>query len=157
MIALLDNTVISNFSFIRRSDLVQIALGGAVATVQAAFTEYIRGVQLNRLPLCNWDWLPLLDLTAPEVALAVKLASDLGSGEASCIACAALRHLRVYTDDRDARRVALELHVPVSGTIGILMLLVEGNNLSESEADRYLLQMIACGYRSPLRSLAELR
>lgn len=60
MIALLDNTVISNFSFIRRSDLVQIALGGAVATVQAAFTEYIRGVKLNRLPLCNWDWLPMI-------------------------------------------------------------------------------------------------
>lgn len=50
MIALLDNTVISNFSFVQRSDLVQAVLSDEVATVPAAMNEYKRGVQLGRLP-----------------------------------------------------------------------------------------------------------
>ncbi|HQY94333.1 MAG: hypothetical protein WAU00_10835 [Caldilinea sp.] len=157
MIALLDNTVISNFSFIRRPDFVRLALGDAVATVQAAFDEYNRGVHLNRLPACDWNWLPILELTADEASLMARFASELGLGEASCIACAVSRSLRIFTDDRDARRAALELHVPVSGTLGMLLLLVDAGILSTDEADRYLSQMIASGYRSPLKSLTELR
>lgn len=53
MIALLDNTVISNFSFIRRPDLLRLALGDSVATVQAVLDEYNQGVHLKRLPNCD--------------------------------------------------------------------------------------------------------
>lgn len=60
-----------------------------------------------------------------------KIALELGRGEASCIACAALRKLRIFTDDRDARRIALGLHVPVSGTLGVLLLLVDAGILSK--------------------------
>jgi len=74
-----------------------------------------------------------------------KIALELGRGEASCIACAALRKLRIFTDDRDARRIALGLHVPVSGTLGVLLLLVDAGILSLNEADRCLSQMIDSG------------
>ncbi len=55
MIALLDNTVISNFSFVQRPDLVQTALDNAVATVQEALAEHIKGAQLGRVPACDWS------------------------------------------------------------------------------------------------------
>ncbi len=44
MTALLDNTVMSNFSTVQRPDLVQTLLGGAVATTEQAFAELQTGI-----------------------------------------------------------------------------------------------------------------
>lgn len=49
MIALLDNTVISNFSFVQRSDLVLAALGHTAAAMQEVFAEHTRGVLADML------------------------------------------------------------------------------------------------------------
>jgi predicted nucleic acid-binding protein len=46
--------------------------------------------------------------------------------------------------------------VKVSGTLGILELLVEEGKLSIGEADAVLSRMIQGGYRSPIQSLKEL-
>ena len=157
MIALLDNTVISNFSFVQRPDLVQVALGDVAATVQEAFAEYITGVQLGRVPACDWTWLPILELTSDEYAQYAGLATNLGAGEAACIACAVSRSLRLFTDDRDARRVALQLVIPISGTLGLLLRLMDLGILTLNQADALLTEMIKCGYRSPVISLTELQ
>jgi predicted nucleic acid-binding protein len=157
MIALLDNTVISNFSFVRRPDLVQVALGHVAATVAEAFAEYVTGVQLGRVPACDWTWLPILELTSDEYARYASLGANLGAGEAACIACAASRSLRLFTDDRDARRVALQLLIPVSGTLGLLLRLIDLGILTLNQADALLTEMIECGYRSPVISLTELQ
>ena len=101
MIALLDNTVISNFSFVQRPDLVRAALDGVVATVQEVFAEHTKGVETARVPDCDWSWLPLFELTNDESTLCASLTSDLGIGEAACIACATYRALRLFTDDRE--------------------------------------------------------
>jgi len=53
MIVLLDNTVLSNFSSIRRPDLVRLALGETAATVTEAFAEYAAGVQAGKIPGCD--------------------------------------------------------------------------------------------------------
>ena len=45
MIALLDNTVLSNFSVVERADLVRLALGEDAATTQAMWDELQSGVR----------------------------------------------------------------------------------------------------------------
>ena len=53
--------------------------------------------------------------------------------------------------------MALQMNIPISGTLGLLLRLVDQDTLSEYEADALLAQMIASGYRAPVNSLAELR
>lgn len=63
-----------------------------------------------------------LTLECPESAgtvAALKLAVD--AGEAEAIALAYELSCRVILDDRKARRVALQLGIPVTGTVGLLL------------------------------------
>jgi predicted nucleic acid-binding protein len=59
----------------------------------------------------------------------------------------------VLTDDRDARKLAAQLRIPVSGTLGILLRVVQIDVVTLPEANDILLQMIAKGYRSPVQDL----
>jgi predicted nucleic acid-binding protein len=81
----------------------------------------------------------------------------LGDGEASCIAVALERGCVIFTDDRDARRYAGRRELRVSGTLGVLLLLVERKHLTVAQADACLREMIAHDYRSPVTSIAGLR
>ena len=54
-----------------------------------------------------------------------------------------------------ARRV-LRLNVPVSGTLGVLLSLVQNGDLAAPKADAILQQMMLAGYRSPITSLNEI-
>jgi predicted nucleic acid-binding protein len=66
VIALLDNTVLSNFSVVERADLVRRALGEDAATTQAVWDELQTGVRMSRLPAQDWSWLQILSLTEDE-------------------------------------------------------------------------------------------
>jgi len=156
MIALLDNTVLSNFTTIERPDLVRLALGKDAATSEAAWAELQAGIRIGKLPPQDWSWLPVLSLTEDEKPLYHLLAQRLDAGEACCLAIAATRGYRVFTDDRDARELAAEWRIPISGTLGLLMRLIDLKALSLAEGDALLARMIAAGYRSPVTSLQEL-
>ena len=156
MIALLDNTVLSNFTAIERSDLVRVALGADAATSEAAWAELQAGIRIGKLPSQSWSWLPILSLTEAETPLYHLLLERLNAGEASCLAIAAARGCRVFTDDRDARELAARWRIPISGTLGILMRLVDVKALSPAVGDALLAGMIAAGYRCPVASLQEL-
>lgn len=156
MIALLDNTVLSNFTAVGRPDLVRLALGEDAATSEAAWAELQTGIHIGKLPTQDWSWLSVLPLTEAEKPLYELFAESLNAGEASCLAIAASRGYRVFTDDRDARKLAAESKIPVSGTLGLLLRLVDLKILSLTEGDALLAQMIAAGYRSPVASLQEL-
>lgn len=82
--------------------------------------------------------------------------NTLNAGEAACLAVAARRGYRVLTDDRDAREMAQQMGIPISGTLGILLLLIEQNSLTVAQADSLLNQLIILGYRFPVASLSEL-
>ena len=156
MIALLDNTVLSNFALVYRSELIRYALGDNAATVQEVYQELLTGVQLGKVPQCDWTWLSVLQLTEAERAIYQALREHLNSGEAACLAMAANRHYVVFTDDRDARKIAVQMQVPVSGTLGLFVLLIEQGNISLSESNALLADMIRAGYRSPIKDLSEL-
>jgi predicted nucleic acid-binding protein len=156
VIALLDTTVLSNFTVVRRADLVHRALGEDAATTESVWDELQAGIRLGRLPDQDWSWLPILALEEAERVLYRLLARRLNVGEASCLAMAAGRGYRVLTDDRDARQVAALWRIPVSGTLGLLLRLIDLRVLSLNQGDDLLASMTGAGYRSPIASLQEL-
>ncbi len=56
--------------------------------------------------------LEITDLTPPEYPLYLDLARLVDDGEAATIAVAAHRNLQLATDDRKARRLCAERHIP---------------------------------------------
>ena len=156
MISLLDNTVMSNFAAIERPDLLHTAFGSRLATSQQAFDELQAGVRLGKLPSLNWSWLPVWALEEEEVPHYHRLLSRLNAGEAACLAMALIRKCRILTDDRDAREFARHLRIPLSGTLGVLVRLIDLGVLNLDGADALLSQMMMAGYRSPVTSLQDL-
>ncbi len=106
MKSLLDNTVLSNFSSIGRPDLVNLALGEVAATVEEVYAELRAGIKIGKLPDCDWSWLPVLRLSKLERARYKRLRKRLDAGEAACLAKSSIQDYWVFTDDRDARKIA---------------------------------------------------
>ena len=79
----------------------------------------------------------------------------LGRGEATGIAISKERKLTFFSDDKVARKVARDMGVKISGTIGVLKVAVEEGRISVEEADEVLHRMVKGGYRSPIRSIRE--
>ena len=156
MILLLDNTVLSNFALVGHIDLLPKVLGAKVATTPHVMGEFDDGVSRGRLPKTNFDWLELITLEAEEEIHLQKLLARVNVGEASCLAVASYRNGRFLTDDRDARKLAALLQIPISGTLGILQRLVKRQTLSFADANQILADMISKGYRSPVQTLDEL-
>jgi predicted nucleic acid-binding protein len=154
-VILLDTTVLSNFAHIEGLDLLRLALPDAATTPQVV-TELERGIASGHLPACDLEWLEVVQLTSSEEARLTHVRLILGDGEASCIAVALGRKGSLFSDDLDARRYARRQGIRVSGTLGVLSLLVEEGHLTVAEADDCLQGMIAHGYRSPVRSLLNL-
>ena len=85
-----------------------------------------------------------------------NMIAHLGKGEASCIAAAKVSKAIVVTDDRAARQQCHNLHVPFTGTIGILKACVIDGTIKLNQADIYLDKMIKHGFYSPVRSISEI-
>jgi predicted nucleic acid-binding protein len=85
-----------------------------------------------------------------------RLLTKLNAGESACLAMALIRKCRILTDDRDARVFARHLKIPLSGTLGVLVHLVDVGSLDVDDADVLLSQMMSAGYRSPVASLRKL-
>jgi len=155
MTVLLDNTVLSNFSIVCRPNLVRLALVEQVGATEQALQEMREGVAIGKIPSCDWDWLARVSLTPLEQVQFEMFHEYLGAGEASSLAVARQRGYRLATDDKDARRLAQQLGISLTGTIGILGILVKNGELSLIEGNRLLLEMVAAGYRSPVTTLEE--
>jgi predicted nucleic acid-binding protein len=154
--SVIDTTVLSNFAHARRSDLLQAALGADAFTTPAVMAEFHAGEERRLVPVCDWHWLPVLELTPDEIKLAAQLRQQLGAGEAQCLAVAVSRGITFLSDDFAARRMASQHGVRVSGTLGVLLHLVQTGELALAEADDLLLTFVTHGYRSPVASLRQL-
>jgi predicted nucleic acid-binding protein len=95
-------------------------------------------------------------LAAGEREVYRELLRILGSGEASCIACAKARGGVVVTDDKTARDCCAERGVAFTGTIGILKACALDGTLSPGAADAVLQAMIDAGYYSPVTRISGL-
>jgi len=153
---LLDNTVLSNFALVNRIELLTKALGSQIATTPQVIDEFNVGVAKGRLPETKLDWLEVINLESEEETLFHELLIRVNAGEAACVSVASQRNGRILTDDRDARKLAAQLKIPVSGTLGILLRLVQIEALTLSEANEILGLMVTSGYRSPVEKLEDL-
>jgi predicted nucleic acid-binding protein len=156
MIVLLDNTVLSNFALVESLDLLARAVVPHAATTGHVIREFEAGIVTRRLAPAELGWLPQLTLSSEEQRAYERLAQRLNAGEASCLAVAGSRSGKVLTDDRDARIVAGRLGIPISGTLGVLVQLIEIQEVDLQSADRLLARMISEGYYAPFHSLREL-
>ncbi|MCC7355614.1 MAG: DUF3368 domain-containing protein [Anaerolineae bacterium] len=154
--SLLDTTVLSNSAHVQGPGLIRQALGKNAATTPLVMTELRDGVSLGLVPPCDWSWLQILEPTLEERTLAAALSLQLDFGEAECLAVAQSRRCLFLSDDLAARRLAMGRGVKVSGTIGVLLLLVKRGELPVGDADDLLASMVTHGYRSPVSSLADL-
>jgi predicted nucleic acid-binding protein len=153
---LVNATVLSNFGAVGAMELLREAVEGKGGTTQEVWEEYQRGVELGRLPPTCLDWLPRLVMNEEERRTFEGLCQRLGKGEASCIAVAFHRGFTVATDDRDARRIAQQMGLKVTGTLGILVHLVRAKRVSLEEANRLLEGMAQRGFFSPVSDIATL-
>lgn len=148
-------TVLNNFSQIQRPDLLQLAFPDA-ATTELVVKELERGVSLGHVPSCDWGWVHVVKLSQEEKGDLARIRLVLDDGEASCIAVALGQRAVLFSDDLLARAYARQKGIRVSGILGVLVALIAKGHLYVSEADRYLSEMVACGYRSPVSSLGDL-
>jgi predicted nucleic acid-binding protein len=151
-LVLADTTVLNNFAQVRRPDLLRAAFS-SLASPQAVRQELAAGERLGRVPVCDWSWLRLVELTEAERSRADELMRLLQAGEAACLAIAEARGGGVLTDDSSARRLAIGLRLETSGTLGSLVKLVRREILTLAQGDQLLAEMIRRGYRSPFPSL----
>ncbi|HEX7181588.1 MAG TPA: DUF3368 domain-containing protein [Thermoanaerobaculia bacterium] len=120
------------------------------------WTELNLGIRRGLVPVCDWSWLKILDLTEREHARAAEIGRALGPGEAACIAAAVSRGFFMLSDDWAARELGRSLGLEVSGTLGVLDRLVLQQILGLEEADALLAEMVRRGFRSPYSSLREI-
>lgn len=153
---LLNCTVLSNFAAVNCFRLLQTVVSGRAAITEAVIQEFTEGIALGYFPPVSLDWLPVLALSPEEQATFQLIHLRLGAGEASCLAVAQHRGLRVATDDGDARRYAQRTGIPVSGTLGILVHLVRNHALTLQEGNALLAEMRQHGYHAPTTDLATL-
>ncbi len=156
MTVLLNNTTLSNFSAIAQPDLVRQAFPREeIVTVAAVLTEHANGVNGEHFAACDWSWLTVLQLTPVEQKELEQIPRRLGLGESACLVIAKSRGLRFATDDWDARRAAQRLGIPITGTVGVLAILVKDGKLTVAEADALLARMIAAGFRAPVTNVKD--
>lgn len=154
----LNTTAPSNFAYIGRMDLLT-ALPG-VCTVPAVEDELRAGVEsypyLQRALDRLGEEIPVRTLDDSTEALASDLEARLDPGEASAFAVADSQNGTLVTDDGPARKLARDDGVPVTGSIGVLIIAIEADRVSKSDADRWLKQWIDdTEYRAPSRDLSD--
>lgn len=157
MTLIANTTVLSNFSHVQRPALLRATCLETIVTAAQVMAEIQRGVERHVLPSCDWQWLPVYTLDTPaERRLYTQLHQRLGAGESACLALAMHRGFMVLTDDIDARRWGHHAEIPVSGTIGLLVQLVQGDVLTVDEANALVHAMREHGYYAPIARLEDL-
>lgn len=150
----LNTTVLSNFAHVDDVELL-LALPRLV-TVDAVQTELEEGTETHvhlepALAVLHED-IPVITPTTPAATLEETLLESLDPGEAQALAVAETAEGVLVTDDGDARTIATERRVDVTGSIGILVRSVEQGHLSVDTANGYLKRWIdEAGFRSPAR------
>lgn len=152
MLLIADTTVISNFAYANRLDLLK-SIDDTCTTeevmneLQAAKIEGVLQISSSNL------FIEILKMDEGEMDTFIRLNSKFGRGEASCLAIALHRNAGILTDDMDARRFAQQGCISVSGSVGILIKAIDRGQLSKEQGNHLLHLMIAKGYYSPVETL----
>jgi predicted nucleic acid-binding protein len=157
--AFLDTTVISNFASTSSVEFL-VHLLEAPIVVPAVRDEIERGVKHGHEYLTSAveafdNGLAVSDVP-PEIGRA-SLHERLDPGETETLRGAVEHDGTVATDDLAARRLATELDMPVTGSIGLLVLGIKREHIDSETADEWLeVWRDERGYYAPVESVTEL-
>ena len=161
-----DTTVLSNFASGGIIHLLEKRYRRIAFTTNEVVDELRRGINagysfLEKIlqqiePINSIGWIRIMTPNSPEEnLLRSQFDQFLDPGEASCLALAVSRHMILITDDLAARRLAEKRNVSLSGTLGLLVALVNQGDIALEEANTLLKSMIQKHYRSPVDRLDE--
>jgi predicted nucleic acid-binding protein len=161
-----NTTVLSNFAAVGALDKLrdlykEVYLSTEVYTeiergLEEGYTFY-SGIENFLYPVREGGWLRLTSLSGDrEIEIFSDMPGRLHAGEASSLAIAQHRGWLFLTDDKAARRQAGARMAIVSGTLGCLILGIERNLWSLSQANEWLEQIIRAGFHSPVADLSAL-
>lgn len=131
-----------------------VITGEVYDELSAGFADYPMLKQVDKL--IDDKVFRLVSLSRQEHRHLQHLIGHLGKGEASCIAYAKERKAIMVTDDRTARKQCSLMKIPVTGTVGILKASVLDGQIPLDRADDILQKMIAAGFYSPIRNIADI-
>lgn len=148
---LLDACVAINLAATDRLQQIAQTIGVTftLASQAAAEVGHVRDmvdgeITLTSIGLSQYEaeTLEILSLAQPEYSLYVDLTRMIDDGEAATIAIAVKRSLLLATDDRRARRVCADLHLPEPGrTLGILHSYADAASLSQPQIREILVKI----------------
>jgi predicted nucleic acid-binding protein len=96
------------------------------------------------------------ELSNEEMAQVAEFPPQLGAGERSCLAAAILQGAVFASDDRLARKHAIEAGLIVVGSIGILIQCIKKGLINKPAAQELLDKMIKANFYSPINNLDEI-
>jgi predicted nucleic acid-binding protein len=161
-----NTTVLSNFAAIGSLDRLRNLFGEIFLStevyqeIQRGLEEgyaFYSGIEELLQPMRESGWLRLTSLSSEkEVLTFSSMPGKLHAGEASSLAIAHHRGWLLLTDDKAARRYAMDQGIAVAGTLGCLILGVERDLWSLEQANEWLERTVASGFYSPSMDLSGL-
>jgi predicted nucleic acid-binding protein len=154
-----DSVTLSNFALAGGLQVLASRYRGRGFVASQVVDELTRGVTAGYgalagcLSLVDQGTLRMVSLHRSERHTYRQLVAHLGAGEAGTIAAAHRRNGIVVTDDMAARRTCATMHIPVTGTIGILRAAVGDGDMVLTDANDLLHHMIEAGFYSPIDRL----
>jgi predicted nucleic acid-binding protein len=116
--------------------------------------SFYDGIEVHITPPATDGWLELVTLTSEELRLMTSLPPKLHRGEGACLCMARQRGWGFLSDDRAARLQSALWEIPVTGTLGVLVLAIENGLLAVEQGNAILQEMILqARYRSPVTDL----
>jgi predicted nucleic acid-binding protein len=155
-VVFLDNTILSNFAMLGRTDLIYSLWPDVACTTKSVLEEYQAGTDILDLPGEAWEGLIVHELSTEETTQLAMLPPQLGAGERSCLAAAIVQKAVFASDDRQARKHATQAGLNVIGSIGTLVQCVKKDLIDKPTAQEILDKMIAANYYSPITNLDEI-
>lgn len=155
----LDTTVVSNFASTASISLLTAILESPVV-VPAVRDELERGLDTGHEYLDTAvdaldEELPVRSLSSNDDGQNIR--DRLDRGEAESLLGAIEHRGTLATDDLAARKIAEQRDVPVTGSIGLLVLGIESDHIDHSTADEWLdTWREQRGYYAPVESVTEI-
>ena len=153
----LDATVLSNFAYLDQSPRLQTLSRPVVPAavrdeIEAGAADY---PFLTTATDSFSDTLPVVTLGDGSGGVPTPLSTALDPGEAEAFAIAESHDGLLVTDDGAARDLARERNVQFTGTIGVLIELVDEETIDEETGDEWLKRLVdETEYRVPSRDLS---
>ena len=140
MIVVSDSTPLITLMKGMKIDILQ-GLFGEVLIPDAVFDEVTRNVKFQdeAEQIRNSPFIKKVSVNKPESVVMLQRATGLDRGESEAIIYADENHADVLLMDEEAgRKVAMNMHLPFSGSMGVIIQAKKAGLISEIEADEIL-------------------